>query len=719
MYLTSLIFSSLAKERRMTTYFFLGLSVVLLIIGDAYSESSNILILATGSEKGVYYGLGQDIAEVAKKSGLSINVLSSQGSQENLYWLLEDKAQLCIAQSDTVYNAYNGFGGFKEKITSVRAIASLYTEAVHILVRNPLYIKNIEDFKGKRISIGAEGSGTESNALAILQASGISSNEIQLLHLTVEDSIKAINGNKVDIVFFTSGFASDFVKIVMQNKGAYLFEPNAKILRRLIDSYPFFVVTTIPPGAYANQNEEITTIGVSALLVSRNDLDTHLIYTITKLMFSDNSLIINYHKKGLDITLNSAFKGITIPVNDGAIQFYNEKGIYRKILYRKIIINYVLPALLILVLVIVIINHKKIELFFKKREIARVFVALILIWALGSIVLYFSEHKINENYSDLPLAFWSGLINWISFGAKEPFTYTGRITAITMLIIGIGGITWFTGTLASIFIHKKLMGGKRMIEKLENHYVIINWNDKAHGIIKQLRNPDLERKPILVVTDEKEPPFSLEYEHEDVLHIGGTINEALLKKAKVHRAHSITILANDLNNSDAADAKTILIILAIRKICEVEKKQVPIIAEILEPEKVQLAEYAGVLGDSYVEVVSSKYVVQNLLAQVAASPGLTKIYNDLLTFGKNTNEIYSCKIPSKFIGKKVSELFEWVIALKNKNINIIPVAISRKEKTYINPSNSDINFIEDSDILFAICDNQNVLKELRVKALQG
>ncbi|MFX1298288.1 MAG: TAXI family TRAP transporter solute-binding subunit [Promethearchaeota archaeon] len=697
----------------MKRYLFLDLSVVFLIIGVAYSETRDILTLATGSEKGVYYALGQDIAEVAKKSGLKINVLSSQGSQENLFWLLEDKAQLCLAQSDTVYNAYNGFDQFKEKITNIQAIASLYTEAVHILVRNPLYIRNIENFKGKRISIGPEGSGTESNALAILEAVGITSNEIQLLHLSFEDSIKAISENKVDIVFFTSGYPSDVVKIIMQNKSAYFFEPNPKILRRLIDTQPFFVVTTIPPGTYTNQNEEITTIGVSALLVGRNDLDNHLIYTITKLIFSDNTLIINYHKKGLDITLDSVFKGITIPVNNGAVQFYNEKGIYRKELYRKIIINYVLPALMVLFLFIAVINLKKIKFFFKKREIARVLVALTLIWALGSITLYFSEHKINENYDNLPLAFWSGLINWINFGAREPFTYTGRITAITMVIIGVGGITWFTGTLASIFIHKKLMGGKRMIEKLKNHYVIINWNDKGHGIIKQLQNPDLERKPILVVTDQKESPISLEYEYEDVLHIGGSINEALLKKAKVHYAYSVTVLANDLNNPDASDAKTILIILAIRKICETENKQVPIVAEILEPQKVELAEYAGVLGDSNVEVVSSKYIIHNFLAQVAANPGLTKIYNDLLTFGKYTNEIYSCKIPSKFIGKKVSEFFKYVIALKNKNVDIIPIAISRREKTYINPSNSDINCVENGDTLFAICDNENVLKKLK------
>ena len=313
-----------------------------------YAENKDILTLATGSEKGVYYPLGQGIAEVAKKSNIKINVLSSQGSAENLYWVSNDKAQLCVAQSDTVYNAYNGLGRFTEKITNIQAIASLYTEAVHILIRNPLHIRKIEEFKGKRISIGPEGSGTESNALAILEAAGITSNEIQILHLNSDDSIKALNESKVDIIFFTSGYPSDVVKIMTQNKSVYFFEPNPEILQRLIDIYPFFVITTIPPGTYPNQDEDIAAVGVTALLISRNDLDNHLVYTITQAIFTNKTVIANYHRRGLDISLKSTFKGIAIPINDGAKQFYEEKGVYRKELYRKISMNYGLPALIIL-----------------------------------------------------------------------------------------------------------------------------------------------------------------------------------------------------------------------------------------------------------------------------------------------------------------------------------------------------------------------------------
>ena len=680
----------------------------------SYGQSAGTITLATGSEKGVYYPLGQGIAEVAKKSDIKINVLSSQGSVENLYWLSKGNVQLCIAQSDTVYNAYNGLGQFTEKITNIRAIASLYTEAVHMLIRNPLSIRKIEDFKGKRISIGPEGSGTESNTIAILEAAGITLNEIQILHLSPEDSIKAVTEGKVDIVFLTSGYPSEAVKLMMQNKGAYFFEPNPEILQRLADIYPFFVITAIPSGTYPNQDEDITTVGVAALLMGREDLDSHLVYALTNSIFSNKTVIANYHKKGRDIKLKSALKGIAIPLSDGSNQFYEEKGIYKKALYRKVIMTYVMPVLFAFLLVIAVIKFKKIKFFFKKREVARVLMVLFLIWVSGSMSLYYAEHKINDNYSTVFLAFWSTLINWINFGSKEPYTLVGRTTTTIMMILGVGGIAWLTGQIASIFVHKKLMGGKRMIEKLKEHYVIINWNNKGNGIIEQLCSPDVERKDILVVTDLKESPLPLKFEYDDVYHISSElINEALLRKANVHLAHSVVILANGSNGAETADAKSILVILSIRKICmDTGKRQVPIIAEILEPQKTKLAEYAGILGDSSIEIVSSQHVAQNLLSQVAANPGLTRIYEDLLTFGKNTNEIYSHRIQSRFIGKTVDELFKWIIDLRSRNNNIIPIAISRDGKNYINPSGKDISEIKEGDILFAICDSKADLKKL-------
>jgi TRAP transporter TAXI family solute receptor len=160
------------------------------------SNHDNILNLATGSKTGVYYPVGQGIAEAVKESNIKINVLSSEGSIENLNWLEEGKVQLCLAQSDIAYNAYNGLGRFPSKLSNIRTISSLYTEAVHIIVRNPLYIRKIEDMKGKRISVGPKGGGTESNALTVLEASGLTQDEFKLLNLSFDEGVKAIRENK-------------------------------------------------------------------------------------------------------------------------------------------------------------------------------------------------------------------------------------------------------------------------------------------------------------------------------------------------------------------------------------------------------------------------------------------------------------------------------------------------------------------------------------------
>lgn len=666
------------------------------------SDHDDILNLATGSKTGVYYPIGQGIAEVAKQSNIKINVLNSEGSVENLNWLEQGKVQLCLAQSDIVYNAYNGLGRFSMKLSNIKIISSLYTEAIHILVRSPLYIKKIEDMRGKRISVGPTGGGTESNARAVLETSGITQNEFKLLNLSFDDGIKAIRENNVDIVFVTSGIPADAVSQMVQDNKSYLFELKSEVLQRLIETYPFFVITTIPAGTYAHQDEEITTIGVSALLLGRGDLNDELVYNLTKSVFTNTKVITQYHQRANSIKLQSALKGVAIPVSNGAILFYRDKGLYRTEMYRKVI-NYLFIALFIFALAIAVLKFKQIKFFFKTKEVIRILIVLFLIWVLGSFILYFAEHRLNENYSNIFLSLWSGLVNLINFGSKEPFTTTGRTTSVIMMALGVGGIAWLTGEMASIFVHRKLMGVKKKMDKIRDHYVIINWNNKGYGIIEQLLSPDVEKKPIVIISESIESILLPErYEYELVYKIkGNPANEVTLNQANIKDAHSAIILADD-KEINIADAKSIIIILTIRKICKGANKQLPIIAEILDPQKVDLAAYAGIEEEGNLEIISSQHLGQNLIAQAAANPGITKVYEDLLTFDVG-QEIYKCRVPSKFVGKSFDDLLKGIFELREKDISIIPIAISRGKNVYINPTKKEFNFIEDDDSLFVIC----------------
>lgn len=277
------------------------------------------------------------------------------------------------------------------------------------------------------------------------------------------------------------------------------------------------------------------------------------------------------------------------------------------------------------------------------------------------------------------------------------------------------------------------------MDKIERHHVIINWNKKGEQIIEQLRNEDhgAGKSLVLVLTGHHVEMPSYKTGVKQLL--GSAMSQNFLSDARISHARSVIILAEETTgrtmesrkeehnvevlktdaapykatkaDCDAIDAKTIVIIFTIRKICaETEgKKQVPIVAEILNSSNVDTAKNAGKGGP--IEVVSSEYLTANLLAQVAVTPGLTDIYNDLLTFGKDTNEIYQAKVPEDFFEHTATDLFQSVTELRSKNVCIVPIAISRKDKIYINPLDSKIDKLQREDVLYAICDSKDELEK--------
>lgn len=651
--------------------------------------------LAAGNKGGIYYSKGKLIAERASEKGSPVEVLESEGSRVNLTWLSEGKAQLCIAQGDSIYNAINGIFPFEKKITNIQAIASLHIEAVHILIRQGLHISQIDGFRGKRIAIGPEGSGTEANARSLIEAAGIAMNEVNALHYDFNDAVKAIIRGDIDIAFFTSGFPNNTVRIIAENGGVYFFKPDADLLERVLSISSFCIVTTIPAGTYSGQNEDIPTLGVPAFLIARTDLSPQLGYLIADIVYSDKS-----------ISKNVLPKKLLIPLHPGAYRFYQEKRLFR----RNILAWGGLFILFASICGLFFWKFRDILFFFKKHAIYRVLALIIFIWIPGSFLLYFFEHRINDTYLNPWKAIWYSLVNWLSFGSKEPITPAGRAISVTMLVLGAGCVAWLTAEIASIFVAKRL-GGKMMTRYIKDHYIIINWNEKGPGIIEELRNPELEQEPIFVVTKQKDPPPCLSA-YKSIYHFYDTsIGESILQQINLADARSLIVLADDSINEDAADAETILILLAISKLLANKSRHPNIVAEILQPHRVELAKCSNMFNDEKIEIVSSMKLLQNLIAQVTITPGLTRVFDDLLTFGAQSNEIYGFPLSKSCSGKCFRDILKLSLDLRDQGLHVIPIAIYRNGKSYINPTEKEIGTLEENDLLYAICEDRKSLKK--------
>jgi TRAP transporter TAXI family solute receptor len=670
------------------------------------APASRTYVLASGSAQGVYLPLAQEIATVARQAGIEIRVVPSLGSKQNLIWLAEGRADLALAQSDTAFDAYRGRGSFPHRITKIRAIAPLYTEAVHILIRRPLYIHRVEDLRGKRVAVGPLGSGTEANATEVLEAAGLTLDQVVAQRMTVEETLAALRAGKLDAAFLTSGVPSTAVTTVLADGTASLLEPDRDLVDRLRESSLFFLTKDIERTDYPRLDEQITTVGIKALFLGRSDLDDAIVDRLVRALSANKSLAKKYRLSDA----SEASEGVAIPIFLVARQFYTIEALYHR--WRL--------ALGLLALAVIALAayrfREPLKRFFRREKFLWIVLYFAIVWLVGSAGLYWTEHRINENYSTPWRSMWSGLITIYSLSGKEPFSLPGRVIAVVIFMLGVGGLVWLSERVFRYYFAKSIIpmlrGRLSRMHKMKDHYVIAGWNEKGPGILEQLQSEDFHnRKFVVILAEESRTKDLHSHDHVHVEH-GDSASEAALRQVAVQTAHSVIVLAE--SSGPLADARTIQTLLAIRKICSEHesKRQAPVIAEILEPKNVGLAHYAGTQGDGILEIVSSSDLGQRLLTQAAVHPGLSNLYRKLLTFEKHNSEIHVAPMPKGF--KTFAELAAWTAEKRPHGPDIIPIAIQRGKEIFVNPPfGAKGDRLEEGDVLFALCDSARDLQSLQ------
>lgn len=286
------------------------------------------LNIATGGTAGTYYPLGGAIAEVLNKSipGMNASAQSTGATVANINMLKEGSVDMALVQNDLIYYASNGIEMFKDKkIDTLRGIASLYPETVQLVTLDKTGIKTIPELKGKRVAVGAAGSGAEANARQVLEAHGITYNDINVQYLSFGEAASALKDGNVDAAFLTAGYPTAAVQdIASQNKVRLLpIEPDKA--DALIKKYPFYTKTQIPAGTYAGTESDTPAIAVMAMLVVNDKVDDNMGFEITKAIFDNLDRIKAAHAVGKMITKESAKEGMSIKLNAGAEKYFSGK----------------------------------------------------------------------------------------------------------------------------------------------------------------------------------------------------------------------------------------------------------------------------------------------------------------------------------------------------------------------------------------------------------
>ncbi|MGE7184969.1 TAXI family TRAP transporter solute-binding subunit [Peribacillus sp. NPDC006672] len=299
--------------------------------GDSKEKASGSgdqnLSLLTGGTGGTYYPLGGQIGKIiSDKTKAKITPQTSGASAENMETLRAGEAEIAFSQTDIASYALEGKEMFDGKpIDNIQAISSLYPETVQIVTTAKSGIKSVEDLKGKKVSVGAPGSGAYINAMQILEIHGLTEKDIKGQNLSFDESTEGIQAGSIDAAFITAGTPTGAVDALSVQNDIIILPIAEDKIQALVKKYPYYSEDTIPSGTYKIKSE-VKTVAVKAMLVVTKDLDEDLVYEMTKAVYDNTDKIT--HAKGKFITAETALEGLgDMEVHPGAAKYFKEKGV--------------------------------------------------------------------------------------------------------------------------------------------------------------------------------------------------------------------------------------------------------------------------------------------------------------------------------------------------------------------------------------------------------
>ncbi len=309
-----------------------GVSGAMLLGGPTrlFAQERKRVSVATGGMGGVYFVMGGGLASlITKYGGAEAAAEVTAASVDNCKLIAAKKADIGFIMGDTGYDAYKGTGNFKGKPLPMRTLTVLYPNLMHVVTLEGKGIKTVADMKGKRISTGAPGSGTEVKALRVLEAAGINhEKDIKKDRLGASESAGALKDGKIDAYFWDGGVPTSSVLDLAASPGIKMvLIAHDNLIPKMVEKYgPVYYKSVIPKGVYTGITSDVGVATVGNLLMCHQEMDEKLAYNILKALFDHIPELAAIHKEALNINPKDGAGSKAVPYHKGAQRFFKEKG---------------------------------------------------------------------------------------------------------------------------------------------------------------------------------------------------------------------------------------------------------------------------------------------------------------------------------------------------------------------------------------------------------
>jgi uncharacterized protein len=293
---------------------------------DTSSSAGQLLRVGTGPDGGVYFAYGQGLAGVWQRAlrGLSLDVLTTAASVENLRLLERAEVDLAFVQADVAADAAVG-SGIWELPVPMLAVARLYDDVVHVLVRADSGFETLDDLRGRLVSIGAVGSGTEYIARRVFSAAGLTIGaDVAGINLTLQAALGALRSGDVDAVSWSGGLPSGGVTDLAADVAVRLVP--VSVLPALQRAHGSVYAEAVIPGSAYGMDQATPTISVPNFLVVADAMGAPLVERLTSAMFAAKAALIEAHPEARNLDRRTAIFTEQLALHPGALAYYRRSA---------------------------------------------------------------------------------------------------------------------------------------------------------------------------------------------------------------------------------------------------------------------------------------------------------------------------------------------------------------------------------------------------------
>jgi len=296
-----------------------------LAAGDGDDEPAGETIrFHAGGTGGTYYPLAGEMEGIIEDTtDFSVEVSATGASVENVGSLGSGDADFALIQNDIGYFAKNGTGldAFEgDPIENIRGVATLYPETIHIITDPDAEIESVSDLEGASVNTGDLGSGTQVNALQILESvAGLTPDDFTEENTDFTQAADQLRDGDVDAAFVVGGWPVGAVEELATTTDIDILNLDEDARDAASEDASWFADDTIPAGTYEGVDEDVDTVSVQAMIATREEYDADIVEAVSEAIF-ENTDTLSIKSEFIDI--DSAQDGMSIDLHEGAARYF-------------------------------------------------------------------------------------------------------------------------------------------------------------------------------------------------------------------------------------------------------------------------------------------------------------------------------------------------------------------------------------------------------------